>query len=71
MKVTKGGGIGYALLVLLERDQLLTADCWGKDVRKEIEGMPFHIEITVYLKELQVCIERIQEYLMANVKKEY
>ncbi|HFU7090336.1 TPA: hypothetical protein ACGN8S_005499 [Bacillus cereus] len=46
MKVTKGGGTGYALLVLLERNQLLTADCWGK----EIEGMPFHIEINVYLK---------------------
>ncbi|MFD3219200.1 hypothetical protein [Bacillus sp. BR_7a] len=63
-KAVRGSETEYALHVHLERGQLLKADCWGKDVREEIEVMPPRIEITLYLKELQGCIERIQGCLM-------
>lgn len=59
------GGVEHTLLVHLDRDKLLTAkDLWGKPVKEELQGMPLNIEITVYLKELQACIERIQECFM-------
>ncbi|MGF2772984.1 hypothetical protein [Bacillus cereus] len=58
-------GVEHTLLVHLDRNQLLSAkDLWGKPVKEELQEMPLEIEITVYLKELQTCIERIQECFM-------
>jgi len=58
--------VSHSLEVRLNRDELLSFDGWGSQVKGEIQGLPSKFEISEYVSEMMKCLERIDRVLVED-----